>query len=399
MMVAMGDQPGGGVRGVRFDYLDLLRAALMVFGIPFHAALPFTGQNWAVTSSSQSPFLTGLAAFIHEWRLPTFFFIAGFFASLILDRRRPATWLRGRAMRLGIPFLSALVLVIPVQVLLISGLAAPDWPTAWAGFGSRIADASNIPIGHIWFLLALLIYCALLFALLTAWPGIRSAARQGADWLAAGSWRWLLVTFALAVPAGLAASAWRMWEVGRYFGGLVDEQFVLYLPAFALGVVMGWNTPAMTRILNWPVFAMVGVGILTTGFLVAVATTHADGAGIAVAERIIGVAGGLVLCVLLLKLALLIPGASGRPIRWLVDASLVIYLVHHPLVILVSGLLIAWNVTPPIITWLITCFVVLLLCGVLYEAINRFRPTRFLFTGRSSPGASLLPEPAKETAA
>lgn len=398
MMVAMGDQPGGGVRGVRFDYLDLLRAALMVFGIPFHAALPFTGQDWAVTSSSESPFLTGLAAFIHEWRLPTFFFIAGFFASLILDRRRPAPWLRGRAERLGIPFVSALVLIIPLQVLLISRLGAPDWPTAWADFGSRMTDLSDIPIGHIWFLLALLIYCVLLVALLTVWPGIRSASRRGADWLAAGSWRWLVVAFALAIPTGLAASAWRMWDVGRLFGGLIDEQFVLYLPAFALGVVMGWNTPAMARILAWPVIAMIGVGILTTGFLVAGAVAHVDGAPVAVAERIIGVAGGLVLCVLLLKLASLIPGASARPVRWLVDASLVIYLVHHPLVILVSGLLIEWDVTPPILTWVITCSVVLVLCGVIYEVINRFRPMRFLFTGRSSAGASLLSAGTKETA-
>lgn len=385
----------GTTKAVRFDYLDLLRAALMVFGIPFHAALPFTAQAWAVNSPDYTPVLAAIAAFIHEWRLPTFFFIAGFFATLILSRRSPRIWMRGRLLRLGVPFLSAVVVIIPLQVLLISSLSSADWPTTWATFVARLTTPFDFPIGHVWFLLVLLIYCVLLVGVIAVWPGLRAAVRPVAEWLAQSTWRWLAIAICLAVPTGLAASAWRLWDVGRFSGGLVDEQFVLYLPAFVLGVVMGWNTEAMARLMRGRLTALLVTGAITTAVLVVIELTHADSTAAAVAQRVVGVAGGLIFCILLMSLVSRIPGGGARPVRWFVDASLVIYLVHHPLVILISAGLIAWDATPPLVTWALTCVAVLVVSGLIYEAINSVRLSRFLFTGRSEPGASLLRAPVR----
>lgn len=375
---------------MRFYYLDLLRAALMVFGIPFHAALPFTGQDWAVSSPEHSIGLTLLATFIHEWRLPTFFFIAGFFASLILGRRSTGEWLRGRVKRLGIPLLSSLVVIIPLQVLLVARINAGGWPGTWAAFAGRMTDFSDFPIGHVWFLLVLLVYCLVLVCLMKMQPSLLNRCRDAAAWLSSSPWRWIGVSAVGGVCAGLMASVWRFVDLSRLFAGLVDEQLALYLPAFALGVIIGSDTASLGRILAWRVPALLVTGSVTTLILVVIELNHLDSAASAVVLRVAGAFGGLVWCVLLLKLAAVLPGSEGGFVRWLVDSSLIVYLVHHSLVILVSASLIGVSGGSPYLIWALTFVSVLVLSGLLYELINCWSTSRFLFTGSRRRGASLF---------
>lgn len=88
---------------------DWLRAFLMLLGIPYHAAMAYNARVlWDIQSPEKSEILTFLSGVLVTFRMPAFFIVAGYFAAMMLERRKPTSWLRGRIIRLGIPFLTGL---------------------------------------------------------------------------------------------------------------------------------------------------------------------------------------------------------------------------------------------------------------------------------------------------
>jgi peptidoglycan/LPS O-acetylase OafA/YrhL len=63
----------------RYHALDGLRAGMMLLGIVFHAALPYTTlPRWPFKDSSTHPVFDVLTVFLHIFRVPIFFAMAGF---------------------------------------------------------------------------------------------------------------------------------------------------------------------------------------------------------------------------------------------------------------------------------------------------------------------------------
>ena len=103
--------------------------------------------------------------FIHAWRMPTFFLMAGFFAHLVLERRSMSTFALDRLKRIALP----LVLFGAVMAVIIP----PIWVYGWYGVVSFEAfldvlekrqdlDSSGELVGHLWFLYYLLLMYAVL---------------------------------------------------------------------------------------------------------------------------------------------------------------------------------------------------------------------------------------------
>ena len=80
---------------IRYHGLDALRAFAMIMGVVLHASMFYvkgigtelgyelTGRLLIPTSET----LGLLFFFIHSWRMPVFFLLAGFFARLMVQRR------------------------------------------------------------------------------------------------------------------------------------------------------------------------------------------------------------------------------------------------------------------------------------------------------------------------
>ena len=99
----------------RVHYMDNLRALAMLAGVVFHAALAYSPQVhdvWATADADGSVWVDAIAWFVHLFRMPLFFVIAGFFAALLVRRRGIAGMLRNRAARVLLPFLVFLPLVV-----------------------------------------------------------------------------------------------------------------------------------------------------------------------------------------------------------------------------------------------------------------------------------------------
>lgn len=379
------DEPPTG----RIDYLDGLRAALMLLGIPFHAALAFSGGGWLVSSPVDSPMLIAIAHFLHAWRMPAFFLVAGLLAGLLIRRRGAYPWFRGRLRRLGMPLVFGMILTVPVQWVLVGIHRYGTWPETWA-FVRRLATApSEWWLLHLWFLLDLLIFCAAL-TVLTASP-LRSPLRRLADVVAGSARRHPVVTAAVVLACAslcvvIGRAAWRLLQLDEVMNGVVSRNLVIYAPAFAVGVLLGVRRDLLALITS----RAAAVAFTVAAIIAAVvATTIPDSWIGAVVDSAAGTVLGLAAAAVAISAARRYLRRQSRIIRWLVDASLVIYIVHQPIILALAvalfsrGLFGLWG-------WAVTIVATLVIAALAYEVVNLTPGLRFLLSGRSARQASIL---------
>jgi len=112
----------------RIAALDGLRAAAMLLGVCLHGSVSYMsgrmpGLIWVVRDSTCHSFFDFLFWWLHAFRLPLFFFLAGFFAALLESERGPAGLLAHRTRRLLAPFLGGCILILPVTFYI--------WAAGW----------------------------------------------------------------------------------------------------------------------------------------------------------------------------------------------------------------------------------------------------------------------------
>ena len=199
------NQPG------RLHALDNLRATMMWLGIVLHVAVNhLAGESplpWRDDRTTRVADL--IVVFIHTFRMPVFFILAGFFVAMLVERRGYAGMLRHRVARLGVPFALFWPPVFVVMVLL--GLLFVH-RMAYGTFGidERLVPAlpghPRINTMHLWFL-----YLLLWFSVLTAACGFAARALAWRPWtrpsallrVAGARWWGALV---LALPCAWAGS-------------------------------------------------------------------------------------------------------------------------------------------------------------------------------------------------
>ena len=105
----------------RLHSMDHLRALAMLAGVLFHAALaysPLMHPIWPTADTGRSIVVDGAAWFLHLFRMPLFFVVAGFFAALLVARRGLGGLFRNRCARVLLPLLLFLPLPLPLPLRL-----------------------------------------------------------------------------------------------------------------------------------------------------------------------------------------------------------------------------------------------------------------------------------------
>lgn len=197
----------------RLHSLDNLRAAMMWLGIVLHvAAIHMVGESPLIwRDQATSPLADLLLAFIHSFRMPVFFIVAGFFAAMLVQRRGPLGMLKHRFRRIAVPFLVfwlPLVLLTVVMVMLYVHLMHYG---TW-GVDPALAEPPpgrpKLNTMHLWF-----IYLLWWFAVATSFacwlagrlpPALGSALPRLLRGLGGRSWGFLL----LALPLLLAGASY-----------------------------------------------------------------------------------------------------------------------------------------------------------------------------------------------
>lgn len=167
----------------------------MLLGLAYHATyawFPDVGPWYFVADGSPVPALPVLTGLLHAFRMQVFFALSGFFSHLVFERRGARGFLVDRSRRLVLPFLVALPIVLGLDAALrqwshAAGLMAPDFHE---GLGL-------LPLPrHLWFLVYLFTFCGLAWAA-PRWDGPERLLRRALSVPA-------LLALGLAVPTCLA---------------------------------------------------------------------------------------------------------------------------------------------------------------------------------------------------
>lgn len=318
----------------REHFWDAARALLMLLGIPYHVALAFrpVGQDWIIRSPDGAPFFTYLAEFIHLFRMPAFFVIAGYFAALLLSRREPGTWLHGRLVRLGVPFVTAILLLVP-PLNMVTELSNFHLPQALRSWEHNSATSGGYWVRHLWFIIVLL-YCSTAAAgLVWLKPGLAKAmvpARIDA---------WAARNFPVALA--IVAIVIGLWQGGAielfYMAGLATnvpqeilriDDLIASAPYFALGFLLMRAPSTLERLGRLsPTVLLLALG--ATAFSLATTDQYWPPIG-----RFIGTISAVALTQVVIAA---VRRFLDRPIplvQRFVAASFVIYLFHLPIILL-----------------------------------------------------------------
>ncbi len=389
--------PGPGHSGSRHVvYLDWLKF-LVVYGIVvYHAALPFAYGAWLLGSRDRSFLLTGFTGFTFPWGIPLLFLLSGAGAYFGLRTRTASAFLRKRFLRLGLPLVAGIALLSPMQAYLTNGIAPKTLGGMLAFYPQFLGSMSSewtprwlaVYGYHLWFLGYLLAITAVSLPLLEWIRG--ESGRLWIGRLAVVSQRrgGLLVFAAPLVVTQLVLR-----------GGFPDYQdwadIAAYAVVFLAGYVMAGDV-SFDEAIRRNAGLMVKLGLVSS---VAVGLMI----GLSGGRLQVGSPGNLAFyiaynvmwslniwcwCVALLALGVLWLNKSNAVIRYGAESALPVYVIHHPVVVILGSLIVGLNLPLwPRFLLLVTGALVVTLA--IYEfGVRRTRATRFLFGMAPPPPAA-----------
>ena len=151
----------------RYYGLDALRGSMMMLGIVLHGfGFYLASPPMGLPTDRNTTYVADLVFhFIHSFRMPLFFVLAGFFAALLVEKRGMWGMYRDRGARIVAPMLAAIVVVLPpmmlftIDFLLSARYGIHELLPERASVERLAAEmkAAGLPvdqvsIGHLWFL-------------------------------------------------------------------------------------------------------------------------------------------------------------------------------------------------------------------------------------------------------
>jgi glucan biosynthesis protein C len=362
--------PSPTIKMQRDRSLDAARALLLTLGLVLHTGNIYTpGSTWLVHDSSTNIVFGWLTDFIHEFRMPGFFWLAGYFSALTMLKVGYGRTMKDRVLRLGVPLLSVWFLVNPIQLFLVDSTQTAEQTLRTGGLP---------PLFHLWFLADLLLIVptvGLVHLAVRRWPKVFARASQ------LGPIQFLLLLTLLSVASSLLARTSRVAYVD--LGGVTTlYRLSEALPYFAVGAMMQFSNPLRQRLLEVPLHVH-GLGLLLAVLLILPMPALGPVPGEVQNALRIFVAWALISTVL--RICTTFFKKRSPIVDSLVDASYTIYLFHHIIVVGLGYWLLGWN-APALLKFATVCLTTLAITwGIHRLFISRSRLLRFLLNGRKGP--------------
>ncbi|EKF0935890.1 glucans biosynthesis protein MdoC [Salmonella enterica subsp. enterica serovar Infantis] len=362
-------------------FLDSIRAWLMLLGIPFHISLIYSTHSWHVNSATPSWWLTLFNDFIHAFRMQVFFVISGYFSYMLFLRYPLKRWWKVRVERVGIPMLTAIPLLTLPQFILLQYVKekTENWPTlsAYEKYNTLAWEL----ISHLWFLLVLVILTTVSIGIFT-WFQKRqetSKPRPAAISLAKLSLIFFLLGVAYAAIRRIIFIVYPAILSDGMFNFIV-MQTLFYVPFFILGALAFIHPDLKVRFTTPSRGCTLGAAVAFIAYLLNQRYGSGD-AWMYETESVITMVMGLWMVNVVFSLGHRLLNFQSARVTYFVNASLFIYLVHHPLT-LFFGAYITPHISSNLIGFLCGLIFVMGIALILYEIHLRIPLLKFLFSGK-----------------
>jgi glucan biosynthesis protein C len=355
----------------RLPFFDTVRNLAMMAVVLHHAVAAYSGSAvyWAAHDTT-SVMIDGVRQILDMFMMPIFFFIAGYFALLSIRRKGSGRFLQDRLKRLGIPWLLAIFVFIPLSWYGVRATIqdnVPDggflnyWLAYVGNFGAlQVGPLSSLQTNQVqfWFL-SLLILIMVVFAFLYTvhrrWKKKDAQATKSLPVLEA-----LLLFGLLTVMAYFVATLFipdELWVMVNLLVQFQPTRMILYVAYFGLGVYAAsqkWFADGQPpgRLGIWlPVSVLLSIAFLIVGQAVFANpdTSHHLPAGLLLAFALIR--SFLCLSVLIVFMSYAIK-YWNRPSPFnqrLAASSYIIYLTHITFIVPLQRALMMWSGGPALI--------------------------------------------------
>ena len=374
--------------GKRIHYIDWLRVLAVLLLFPFHTLRVYNLEPFYVKGSELSEGLGYIISFIDLWHMPLLFLLAGASTFLALGKRTTGQYAYERVKRLLVPLVFGFFVLIPPQ----TWCGAQYWrDRLWFGhefstvssgsfweylssgqiFVVNVQDAGDyfggIGLGHLWFILYLLLISLLVL------PAVafarrdrgRAFARKLARGLANPAW-WLVPALLLWITEGL-------WDP-------IDKSFFMYLTYFLLGFIVISEdkfAESTERHRWWAIVVGTAVCVVYT------ATGQwrdslPDPSWALAAANIAGALGTWAVIVGALGLGRRYLDRPSPALAYLGESSYPVYLLHQTVIVVTAFYIVQVSMAWPL-QWLLLLIVAVALTFALYEVVRRTNVLRFCF--------------------
>ncbi len=325
----------------RIHGFDALRTIAMWLGVLLHAVIAYKASpepNWPYDTAINGRFLDWLYNYIHVFRMPLFFFVAGFFARMVISRSGSLYFIRQRFKRIVVPFVLGVIVIVPLTLFpfnfykfcytdhlpvntALQNSAAQLWH--WNG------------LAHLWFLYYLVIFYSITLA------GRLLAVKRGL---------WQLSCKNISIIHLLAATIVLylvLWSFGSseppVYTGIKPSLF--YLAYYGFFYLAGWIVQVQSQAVRS--LGRYCYGLLATGTAIAVYLFLQPGLRASwllplTALQTIAVTAGIT------GLFIKYFHNENRVWRYCSDAAYWVYLVHLPVVALCQVLLLSSPLPVPL---------------------------------------------------
>jgi len=334
----------------RLHALDAVRAFALLLGVIFHAGFSFIPGMipgiWAINDSSPSAAISVLLFTSHIFRMSLFFFVAGFFARMMFQRKGARGFWRDRSKRILVPLLAGWVVIFPtLAVVWIWGLTKTFGGTLPAPPADMPPSPPGaFPLTHLWFLYYLLVLYVVVLVCRTAILALdrNGSLRRLADAVVRGSVRTGAAAVLLALPVSLFLYLRTDWIV--WFGIPTPDHSVIpewaSLVGYGTALAFGWLVHRQVDLLEvwrklWPIHL---AGALTaTALCLSIAGVAPAFVPAAPGPKKLGFALCYSLAIwcwsfAIIGFAMRFLSRANETVRYVADASYWIYLVHLPIV-------------------------------------------------------------------
>ena len=253
--------PASGAK--HYHDIDGARSVLMFLSVALHAGTVYApARPWITTNLQRHDFFDWLIFGFHLFITPTFFFVGGFFAVLLLTRRSVGNFLANRLLRTGVPLVSiALTLNMVEHYLRYADMGGALGFVGWIGSAHFIEVwAGGSWSLHLWFLVSLVpmfMLAAFVHGVLPAnsrWRGIAvTCCDKLAAWFSGSlAFAAFLLLLAAANTANYVAASLPPGAYELLFPGFQSwYKLMSELPFFIIDIMAALSPRLLTMLMQW----------------------------------------------------------------------------------------------------------------------------------------------------
>lgn len=350
---------------------------MMLLGLVIHTGVTYMPHESPVRTVMAKETWIGffpLINLIHNFRMPVFFVVAGYFGALLFFRKGPAEMLRNRILKILLPMIAGVLIIYPViySSIVYTSARLADEPFAWEKAWQSIRTGSFLPfrLSHLWFL-----YDLMLFSLATCFigwifqraTGLQSALHRFASGILARPLARLLLV-ALLYYVGLLINKEHTLHTNVSFW--IDRK-LLY--CYYLFYLIGWmlyrtNTLDLIR---WKPTLQILIGLVLFSFSMYLELGPLFNRSFQILQ-ITNAAVTSLLTFGILGWFLKHCNEYSRTMAYIMEAAYFVYLIHVPIALIVPGLL-AETGWPAVVQFLITLGTTIFICFGAYQLFVRKR--------------------------